>query len=527
MFKKIISIFIAFVLLLTCFAGCKEETEEVYLGCAVSKMPRYFDPQVADSTAERMVAANIFDGLFKLDEKGELQKCVAKDYKVSPDGLVYTFYLNDNYKYFISEKTQEFIKEKGASIHQLVTANDFVFAIKRAVMPETNAPDYDLLLNIKNAKLIRSGELTIDELGIRAINNHTLEIQLEEKSADFIYVLAKPVTFPCNEAFFNLTKGRYGLDKHYIVSNGSFYLSDIKDGESVRFSKNEDYTGAFKAQPTSVRLYVNKDEVDIAKKLDEGTYDIGFFTKDSAIAELGRKTTKTNLPNITTSLVFNMNKVKFQNVNLRTGLVSAVDVASVVKKPAKKLISTYYNLSNVSVEKLSFNAGNAKTSMITAFDELKIDKLTVDILCTEKYQEMAKAIISSWQTNIGVELNGKITVVDETEFKAKINAGEYDTAIYPLVVDSNQTTDFLSIFKTGSAQNAFGYTSEEYDRQIEETISVPTKGKAAVCESFLLKNAVVLPLQYENTVMAMSEGTSGIYFAGDSANVYFYKGLTQ
>lgn len=524
MLKKIISIFIASILLVTCFAGCKKEGEDVYLACAVDKMPRYFDPQVADSTAERIVAVNIFDGLFKLDEKGQVQKCVAKDYRVSADGLVYTFFLDENLKYFISEKAQKFLEEKGASVSDKVTAKDFVFGITRAVLPETNAPDFELLGNIKNAKQIHNGELSSDELGVRAINDYTLEIILEEKVTDFLYVLTQPITFPCNEAFFNLTDGRYGLDREYIISNGSFYLSDIRDEESVRFTKNEEYADDFVALPTSVRLYVNTDEVETAKKVHEGSYSIGFFTAEKAIDELGRKTTKTNLSNITTSLVFNMRKDEFRNTNLRQGLLSGIDVTAVTETPVKNLISEYYDLSGGEVEGISYNKNDAKQKMIAAFDELNIDKLTVNILCTEEYKDMAKAVINSWQTSIGVELNGNITAVTSDEFRTKISSGDFDTALYPLVVDSNQTTEFLEMFRTGDSKNIFGYSSEEYDRQIIEAISSPTKAKALSCESYLLKNAIVLPLQYENTVFAVAKGISGIYFAGDCANIYFYKG---
>ena len=140
---------------------------------------------------------------------------------------------------------------------------------------------------------------------------------------------------------------------------------------------------------------------------------------------------------------------------------------------------------------------------------------------------MAKAIINSWQTNIGVELNGTVTVATADEFKTKIKSGDFDTAIYPLAVDSNQTIDFLSIFKSNNDKNIFGYSSEEYDRQVEDMISKSSKTKAISCESYLLKNAVALPLEYENTVMATAKGVDGIYFAGDCANIYFYKGQKQ
>ena len=92
-------------------------------------------------------------------------------------------------------------------------------------------------------------------------------------------------------------------------------------------------------------------------------------------------------------------------------------------------------------------------NMISAFDELKIDNLTFNILCTAKYEEIAKSIISNWQSNIGVELNGTITVVEDGEFSSKIKKGEFDIAIYKLSVDSDKSVKFLSIFKTGNEKN--------------------------------------------------------------------------
>ncbi|MBQ4573519.1 MAG: peptide ABC transporter substrate-binding protein [Clostridia bacterium] len=524
MFKKIISIFIASVLLVTCFAGCENDEEETYLACAVSEMPRYFDPQVVSSTGEKIVAVNVFDGLFKLDENGEVQKCAVKDYKISADGLTYTFYLKNDMKYYISDEVKDFLEDIEKTVEGKVTANDFVFGIKRAVMPETNSPDFPLLSIIKNATKVHNGEVQVDELGIRAVDEYTLEITLEKKKADFLYALTQPVSFPCDEEFFNLTNGRYGLDEEYIISNGSFYLSDIKDGESVRFSKVSEYTGNYKALPTSVRLYVNSNEVDIAKKVDDKTYDLGFFVSEKAVDELGRKVQKKNLENITTALVFNMRKENLQNVKLRTGLVSSIDKSAITENSVNNLVPSYYNLSGDKVDGLSYNIEKSRKNMISAFEELKIDKLTVDILCTAEYEQMAKSIVSNWQANIGVELNGTITVADEDEYMSKIRNGEFDMAIYNLTVDSDKSVDFLSMFKTGNENNASGYSSEEYDRIVDDLSMTSTKEKALYCESYLLKNAVVLPLTYENTIFAVAKGTTGVYSAGDSSNIYFYKG---
>ena len=93
-----------------------------------------------------------------------------------------------------------------------------------------------------------------------------------------------------------------------------------------------------------------------------------------------------------------------------------------------------------------------------------------------------------------------------------------------MTVDSNKSVDFLSIFTTNSGENVSRYSSNEYDRIIEKLRVENTEENAVYGESYLLKNAVVLPVQYQTTVFAMAKGVSGIYCAGDSSNIYFYKG---
>ena len=143
--------------------------------------------------------------------------------------------------------------------------------------------------------------------------------------------------------------------------------------------------------------------------------------------------------------------------------------------------------------------------------------------CTEN-EELAKAIVNCWQTNIGVELNGKVTVAEDDEYYSKIKTGEYSLVIYDLAVDSNKSAEFLSIFKSYGNLNVFGYSSEEFDRMVEDLNGNATHKKVVSCESHLLKNAIAVPLNYKNTVFAVAKDTSGVYSAGDRANIYFYKG---
>ncbi len=523
MFKKIISVITATVLIITCFSACKKEETGEALACAISEIPTTFDPQIASSTVERMMAVNIFDGLFKLDENNQPQKCAVTDYSVSADGLVYTFQIQRDTYYYISSAAKKFIESKNAAIEAKVTAEDFVFGITRAVLPETDAEYFELLKEIKNAKQVHNGTMSADSLGIRAIDEYTLEITLEKPSGDFLYALSQPVSYPCDKEFFELTGGRYGLEQKYTITNGGFYLSNVSEDKSVRIAKQSEYNGSHNAIPSAVGFYLNTDCVNVADKLDKGDYNVGFFTGEDAIDELGRKVQKQVLSNISCSLIFNMSNEKLQNLSLRTGLISGIDLEKITKKNTEKLVPAYYGDFG-SVERISFNAENSHNTMIKAFDELKIDNLSLDILCTPKYEKTAKSIVNSWQSSIGVELNGSVTVLEEKDYNKRINSGEFELAIYSITVDSNKASDFLSVFTSQNSGNVFNYSSDEYNRLWNEMKNSPTNDSINLCQSYLLKNAVLLPITEENTVFATAKDTSGIYFSGDSANVYFYKG---
>ena len=520
MLKKIISILMVSVLIITCFSGCKKEEAGEALACAISQMPNTFDPQIVSTTVERMIAVNIFDGLFKLDENGKPQKCMAVDYSVSSDGLVYTFKIQEDTYYYISTAAKKFIESKDATIEAKITAEDFAFGITRAILSETNSEYFELLSAVQNAEAVHNGAMGADSLGVHALDEYTLEITLSKPQKDFLYSLRQPVSFPCDEEFFELTGGRYGLAAKYIITNGGFYLSNVTEEKSVRIAKQNDYKGTYSAIPSAVGFYLNADSVKVADKLDKGDYDVGFFTDKEAIDEFGRKVQTQVLENISYSLVFNMSKDSFKNLSLRQGLVMGTKLSD---ESVDRFIPAYFGVDG-KAERITYDANNAHNTMIKAFEELKIKNISVDILCTKDYEKTAKNIVNSWQGSIGVELNGTVTVVEDKEFNSKLSSGDFDLAICPVTVDSDKAVDFLSLFTSGNSQNVAKYSSEEYDRLWNELKNNETQENALLCESYLLKNAIVLPLSAENTVFAMAKGTSGIYFCGDQANLYFYKG---
>lgn len=526
--KRFLCVTLALILCITCFCSCgKKETSGKSFAAAVSSLPGTFDPQIAAEDVEKTIALNCFDTLFRPDENGALQCLAAESYTVSTDGLVYTIKIRDGLKYFVPSKAQKFIEEKGGAVPSDITADDFAFGITRGILPETKAADFSLLSNIKNADAVHNGEADPSSLGISSDGN-TLVITLEKPDKNFLFALSQPVSAPCNEQFFNLTAGRYGLEQKYTVFSGAFYVSGISDETSVTISKNSEYTGENAAVPASVTFYLNEDCAQIASKIKKGNFDCAFL--DSASKKsAGSKATEKSLINITYSLVFNFSQERFGSLNLRKGLVSAIDFSAFSEARADGIVAPDYllageRISNNSVSSVKFNVDSARKMLTDALSELDVSTLDIRILCTNDTQDIAKSIVNSWQKNIGVELNGTVSVMEQNDFDSAIAKKDFDIALYPLTSSSSDAKSVLSVFTSGSNMNFTGYKSEEYDRIFNDLAESPTADRLAYAQSFLIENAIVIPIQFDSRYFVCGEDVSGIYFVYDTSNIYFSEG---
>lgn len=529
--KRFLCVTLALILCITCFCSCgKKETSGKSFAAAVSSLPGTFDPQIAAEDVEKTIALNCFDTLFRPDENGTLQCLAAESYTISSDGLVYTIKIRDGLKYFVPSKAQKFIEEKDGAVPSDITADDFAFGITRGILPETKAADFSLLSNIKNAEAVHNGEADPSSLGI-STNGNTLVITLQKPDKNFLFALSQPISAPCNEQFFNLTAGRYGLEQKYTVFNGAFYVSGVSDENSVTISKNSEYTGENAAVPASVTFYLNEDFAQIASKIKKGSFDCAFL--DSASKKsAGSKATEKSLTNITYSLVFNFSQERFASLNLRKGLVSAIDFSVFSGNRADGIVAPDYliageKISNKSVSTASTNIDSARKMLTDALAELDVSTLDIRILCTNDTQDIAKSIVNSWQKNIGVELNGTVSVMEQKDFDSAIAKKDFDIALYPLTSSSSDAKSLLSVFTSGSNMNFTGYKSEEYDRIFADLTENPTQENLTYVQSFLIENAIVTPLQFDSKYFVCGETVSGIYFVYDTSNIYFGKGRKQ
>src|SRR6478609_9552975 len=155
--------------------------------------PETLDPQKTSTVVESDILLDLFEGLVTYDAKANIVPGVAESWTVNDDGTAYTFKLRPNAKWSNGDP---------------VTAGDFVFSFQRLMNPETGAKYANILYTIKNGEKVNKGQAKVEELGVKAIDDKTLEIKLESPAPYFIAQLAHQTGFPVHPASVQ----KYGKD---------------------------------------------------------------------------------------------------------------------------------------------------------------------------------------------------------------------------------------------------------------------------------------------------------------------------
>ncbi len=195
-----------------CLAGCGGQTNS--FTWRAERVPNNLDPQLAAESPEIIAVTHLFSGLYRLDAEGIPQPDCAESCTVSPDGRTWTFRLRSGMRYS---------SRRGEDSGYAVTAEDFVFGLRRVFLPETGSPYARALGGIRGSGEVLAGG-DVSALGVRAVDELTLEITLTEPDEAFLEKLCLPGAMPCDQVFFESTGGAYGLGMDTTIGNGSFYL---------------------------------------------------------------------------------------------------------------------------------------------------------------------------------------------------------------------------------------------------------------------------------------------------------------
>lgn len=535
--KKTISIICCILLVISIFSGCGAKEKKIDLIYPFSGKINSYDPQVAAESDEFLIIENCFEGLVRSDDEGNITPGCAASWRIENDGLKYTFNLQKGLKWYIFKSVQE---RMGEDYNPEITADDFVFALQRAVSRETESPLYSTISCIENAPAVYEGSAAADSLGVRAVDKYTLEITLSSADNGFIQALSTAVAMPCNRDFFEKTNGRYGLDLMYTMFNGQFIVTNELD-KSYILKNNKNYNGPSPAKATDLTLKIVEENELLAEKLLSGYYDSAYLRGYESVS-INEKDKIKLVPysNITWAMIINTDSGILANQDARHAIALSLSEPDYEKydflTKAKGFIPPSCTANGKSFTEqskdvtLGYSGEQAVELWKEAAKDDKIYSSELTFIVPDTMEEAAKQILQGVQSSLGAisNVNGKkisisikLEAIPENELKTRTAARDYDIALYPFKASSASPVSFLQTF---SDNNITGFYDEDFINSLETAKGADTENfieECEKCERALIDTYCYTPLFYESNFYASAKGVSGVQFHAGTGRVSF------
>lgn len=528
MFKKLVSLFLAIVAVIS-LCACGGDSSDVLI-LPIESDPMCLDPQVADSKEAKLMIANCFEGLVRLDKDYKIIPGVAESWEISKDGLTYTFNLRKDTHWKLLNSFEDVLPEGYKDTYRTqVIAADFVYGISRALDPATQAGDAEKLFSIKNASAVNSGKQPTSALGITAKDDLTLVITLERADPDFLRILTLPVAMPCHEDFFKATHAKYCLDLKYTFCNGPFYLSRWAEDNTLSMYKNDEYKGSVKVNPDELYFYVNTEESSVVKKIRQRTYDCAFIS-EAAKNELSDsdKISNYSIQNTVYGLCFNCTDSVLSNEDMRRALAMVTKTAELtanydnsftkgIVPDCVRYGENSYRKAAGNVNGIAYNEQQALTLWKKGLKKLDISTAEVIVTCTEENAHLMQQTVQNWQRVFSTSILAKVEVKTADQISTMIYNTSYQVLYHKISTDSSTVTDTLKKFTSDSSSNFFGFADKNYDSIVNSVISAYSgAAKLSGCisaEKYILDKAVFLPMLGGSSYAVVNKGVDGLYFS--------------
>ncbi|HEQ3564450.1 peptide ABC transporter substrate-binding protein [Enterococcus faecalis] len=481
--------------------------------------------------------SNVFEGLYQLDEKDQLIPAAAKEMpEISEDGKRYTIKLREDGKW---------------SNGDAVTANDFVFAWRKLANPKNQANYFFLLEGtILNGTAITKEEKAPEELGVKALDDYTLEVTLEKPVPYFTSLLAFSPFFPQNEAFVKEKGQAYGTSSEMIVSNGPFLMKNWdQSAMSWDFVRNPDYYDKEKVKSETIHFEVLKETNTVYNLYESGELDVAVLTGDFAKQNRDNPDYEAIERSKVYSLRLNQKRNEkpsiFANENVRKALAYALDKKSLVDNiladgskeiygyiPEKFVYNpeTNEDFRQEAGALVKTDAKKAKEYLDKAKEELNGD-VAIELLSRDgdSDRKVAEFIQGQLQETLpGLTINVKTVPLNNAiELMRK---GDYELSVGMWGPDYQDPMTFLESSVSGNRMN---YSSPTFDQLIEEATTKyandpETRWQTLIkAEKVLVEeDAALIPLYQEARSQLVRPGVKGIQyhnFGATSTYKYAYK----
>lgn len=454
----------------SCSINKEENRSSKELFINAGEEPKTIDPTLSGN--DFVYPRHAFETLIIKGKDGNLKNGVAESFDISQDGLKYTFTLRTNSKW---------------TDGKIVTANDFVYALRRAADPLSGAEYTSFIEYVKNASSILAGKLPKERLGVKAIDDYTLEIELESPTGYFLDILTYPIFAPVRRDIIEKYGDNWTLNPETYIGNGAFIMTEKSPDSRIVMIKNTNYWNKDDIIPEKITFIMMQDATLALAGIKEGSLDFSVKVLSQDIESLKKQGILDIAPYYST-VAFGINDTDriLKDKRIRKALSLAIDRNYIVEKvalTAKSPTSAWvpvgaYDVQgdfrenggeylDISKEGYSNNVAMAKKLMAEAgypngdgFPVLEY-KTTSDLI----YIQVAEAIQQMWKENLGVDL--QISSMEWAAYQQMRLEKNYQIMRTIWIGDYSDPMTFLENYLSYRPQNYAGYSNIIFDRYIE------------------------------------------------------------
>lgn len=463
---------------------------------------------------------HMYENLVTLDDDDNTVPGAAESWDYDEDTLTYTFHLR---------------KDGVWTNGDPVTAKDFEFAWSQALNPDV-ASDYAYFLYfIKNAEKYFNGEVTWDEVGVKVVDDYTLEVTMEQPTPYALFLFSFGTLAPINQRFYEAVGADlYSTEAQYFCTNGPFALTEWSHNDKIVMQKNDAWHGAADVEVEEIDWKIITDANAALSSFLAGDLDmVGLGTGELIKqATAAGATIQSYTDGTSFYIYFNNNDQYLSNVNLRRALFNAIDeqkeIDTVWQNDNEPMTS--FTAPGVSATDGTSFAGKvgelyapsrdqekAKEYLATALSELgcTVDDLSahLSIDCGDSATSIAEASFyqEQWRQVLGIEVTVNSMITKQGSQNRK--TGNYVMSVTGWGPDYNDPNTFLDLWVTDGGNNQTGFSNERYDELIDlaskETDLEKRESYFIECEQIIADQLPIGPAFWRAPSYACSDKIKG------------------
>ncbi len=503
--KKAAALILTAAIAASAMAGCstggsKSSAQKQKITWALSDEPETLDPSQDNYLLSTNVLINMWTGLFKTDASNKLVKAICDSYTEDSSGLNYTFKIKTTAKW---------------SDGKAVTAGDFEYSWKRVLNPDTASPVASDLYALKNAKAYNSKQATADSVGVKAVDDHTLQVTLEKPDANFLYYLAYVDTVPLRQDVIEANKDWTKSASTYIC-DGPFKMTNYQPKQKYTLARNPYYYDAQNVKLQNLNLvFISSADSELAA-YTSNEIDVDANLSAQGLKQFQKSSELHNVARIGTGYYdFNCTAKPFTDARVRKAFSMAIDRKQIInnilqsgEKAAEGEVPYGVNDPAQTSKQFRDVSGNLVTENVTQAKQLLADAgypngtgmpaITLVCKANDTEKDVAQALQSMWKTNLGVQVD--IKTIDSKVYWTEVHQGNFTIASDGWTADYPDPVDHLNQFITSANAKNNRWSNADYDALIEDSTNTQDQKQRSQdlvkAEKLLMDQMPIMPLRF-------------------------------